>query len=176
MMRESGGVRGGVYNRAVASPDPGTVFPIHELRTEKGEGAPSAPGEALYAFFHTECPTSEMAIPFLERLRAIGEDRGLTVVAVSQDDPHETEEFRRRLGVRVDTLYEPPPWKASEALGLASVPTFVSVGVTGRVEKLVVGFQKERLEAYAERAAALAGRPSRPFFRPEENVPAIRPG
>jgi hypothetical protein len=160
----------------VASPDPGTVVPISELRTENGEGARSAPGEALYAFFHTECPTSEMAIPFLERLRAIGEGRGLTVVAVSQDDPRETAEFRKRLGVRVDTLYEPPPWRASETLGLASVPTFVSVGASGRVERLVVGFQKERLEAYAERAATLAGRPSRPFFRPEEIVPAIRPG
>ncbi len=78
--------------------------------------------------------------------------------------------------MRIETLYDPPPWKASGALGLASVPTFVSVGRSGRVEKLVVGLQKERLEAYAERAASLAGRPSRPFFRPEENVPAIRPG
>jgi len=160
----------------VASPDPGIVFPFHELRTENGESARFPPGEALYAFFHTECPTSEIAIPFLERLRSIGEGRGLAVLAVSQDDPSDTAGVRRRLGIAIETLYDPPPWKASEALGLVSVPTFVSVGRGGRVEKVVVGLQKERLEAYAEQAAALAGRPSRPFFRPDENVPAIRPG
>ena len=160
----------------MASPDPGTVFPIQELRTEDGTAAAPPRGEALYAFFHTECPTSEIAIPFLDRLRAIGEGRGLAVVAVSQDPPGETSEFRARLQIGTETLYDPAPWKASAALGLASVPTFVTVGRDGRVEKIVVGLQKERLEAYAERAAALAGRPSRPFFRPEENVPAIRPG
>jgi peroxiredoxin len=160
----------------VASPDPGIAFPFHHLRTEDGGVASEPSGESLYAFFHTECPTSEMAIPFLERLQGIGEGRGLRVFAVSQDDRVETRAFRARLGIGIDTLYDPPPWKASEALHLASVPTFVTVDPSGRVEKVVVGFQKERLEAYAERSASLAGRPSRPFFRPDEPVPAIRPG
>jgi peroxiredoxin len=160
----------------VASPDPGILFPIHDLRTEDGVPAPAARGEALYAFFHTECPTSELAIPFLDRLRSIGQGRGLSVVAVSQDDPSQTAAFRERLGVAVETLYDPRPWRVSEALRLSSVPTFVCVDSGGRVERLVAGLQKEKLEAFAERAAALAGRPSRPFFRPEENVPAIRPG
>lgn len=115
-------------------------------------------------------------MPFLERLRQIGEGRGLSVVAVSQDDPGQTAAFRQRLGVDLETLYDLPPWKASGALGLSSVPSFVSVAASGRVEKIVVGLQKERLEAFAERSAALAGRPSRPFFRQDENVPAIRPG
>ncbi|MGH9369514.1 MAG: TlpA disulfide reductase family protein [Thermoanaerobaculia bacterium] len=160
----------------MASPEPGIVFPIHDLRTEEGEPAPAVRGETLYAFFHTDCPTSELAIPLLERLRRIGEGRGLSVVAVSQDDPGETAAFLERLDAEIETLYDPLPWKASEALRLSCVPTFVSVGRSGRVEKTVVGLQKERLEAFAERAALLAGRASRPFFRPEENVPAIRPG
>lgn len=160
----------------MASPVPGTAFPIHDLRTEDGKPAPAPAGETVYAFFHTECPTSEMAIPFVERLQKIGEGRGLSVLAVSQDDPEQTAAFRNRLGVAVPTLYDPPPWRVSQALGLSSVPTFVCVGGSGRVERLVVGLQKERLEAFAEKSAALAGRPSRPFFRPDENVPAIRPG
>lgn len=160
----------------MASPDPGIVFPLDSLRTEDGRPAPPDRGETLYAFFHTECPTSELTMPFLQRLRDIGEGRGLSIVAVSQDDPGQTAAFLERLGVDVETLYDPLPWKASEALRLASVPSFVSVGPSGRVEKIVVGLQKERLEALAERSAVLAGRPSRPFFRPHENVPAIRPG
>ena len=98
------------------------------------------------------------------------------MIAVSQDDPAATEAFVSRLGLRVPVLYDPPPWKASEALRLASVPVFAAVSRDGRVERIVVGLQKLELEAFAERAAALAGRPSRPFFHPEENVPAIRPG
>ncbi len=160
----------------MASPDPGTVFPIHDLRTEDGDVAPAPKAETLYAFFHTECPTSEMAIPFIERLQKIGEGRGLSVLAVSQDDPAQTATFQERLGVAVPTLYDPPPWRASDALKLSSVPTFVCVDRGGRVERLVEGLQREKLEAFAERSAALAGRPSRPLFRPDENVPAIRPG
>jgi thiol-disulfide isomerase/thioredoxin len=174
--RSSEAVPREVYNRSVASPDPGILFPVDSLRTEDGKAARPADGETLYAFFHTECPTSEMTMPFLERLARVGQERGLRVVAVSQDEPSETAAFCDRLGVGVETLFDPAPWTASETLGLASVPTFVSVDAGGRVEKIVVGLQKERLEAYAERSAALAGRPSRPFFRPDENVPAIRPG
>ena len=160
----------------MASPDPAIPFPIEALRTETGDPAPPLSGESLFAFFHTECPTSEMTIPFVARLRRIGEDRGLAVVAVSQDDPESTAAFRERLGVDLPILYDPAPWTASRALGLASVPTFVCVGANGRVDRLVLGLQREKLEAFAERAAALAGRPSRPFFRTDESVPAVRPG
>jgi hypothetical protein len=97
-------------------------------------------------------------------------------VAVSQDDPAATREFVSRLGLKVPVLYDPPPWSASESLGLESVPVFAAVTRDGRVERTVIGLQKLELEAFAERAAALAGRPSRPFFRPDEKVPAIRPG
>jgi peroxiredoxin len=117
-----------------------------------------------------------MAIPFVARLRRIGEDRGLSVVAVSQDDADSTGKFRERLGVDLPILYDPAPWRASRVLGLASVPTFVCVGSDGKVDRLVVGLQREKLEGFAERAAALAGRPSRPFFRADESVPFVRPG
>ena len=160
----------------MASSDPAISFPLDALRTETGAPAPTLAGEALFAFFHTDCATSEVTLPFVARLSEIGAGRGLTVVAVSQDDPASTAAFRERLGFDLPILYDPPPWRASRALGLASVPTFVAVRDDGRVERLVVGLQRERLESFAERAAALAGRPSRPLFRPDENVPAIRPG
>jgi thiol-disulfide isomerase/thioredoxin len=159
-----------------SSPERGTVFPLQSLRTGTGTAPPLPDSETLYAFFHTDCPTSEMTIPFLDRLQEIGDGRGLRVVAVSQDDPATTEAFVSRLGLTVPVLYDPPPWSASESLGLASVPAFAAVSRDGRLERTVIGLQKLELEAFAERAAALAGRPSRPFFRPEENVPAIRPG
>ena len=160
----------------MASPDPRSIFPTHHLRAEDGSAAPPASAETLYALFHTGCPTSELAWPYLERLRRIGGDRGLRVVAVSQDGPEETRQFQSRLGVAAATLYDPPPWRASQALGLESVPAFARVGRDGRIEELVVGFQKDKMAGFAARSAALAGVAPGAFFRPGENVPPIRPG
>ena len=160
----------------MAAPGPGTLFPASSLRTEDGKAAPRAARETLYAVFHTECPTSELCWPYLERLRGIGGGRGLPVVGVSQDDPTNTSAFLRRLGVFAPVLYDPAPWKASESLGLSSVPALARVGADGRICEIVVGFQKSKLEDLAARAAALSGGPERPFFGPGENVPSIRPG
>ena len=74
-------------------------------------------GETLYAFFKTTCPTCELTWPYLERLRVLAGDGGVAVVAVSQDDPGRTEAFNERLSTRIPTLYDPPPWRASDAVG-----------------------------------------------------------
>ncbi|HSS44608.1 MAG TPA: TlpA disulfide reductase family protein [Thermoanaerobaculia bacterium] len=156
--------------------DSGSPFPKIELRDERGGRAPLPTNESLFAFFKTNCPTCEMAWPFLERIRHIGEAGKLQLVAVSQDEPPETREFNRRLGVRVYTLYDPSPWRASETLGLSYVPTFLLIGSDGVIRDSAIGFQKQKMEAFAGRAAALAGRTRQPLFRPGENVPGIKPG
>jgi hypothetical protein len=165
-----------VYNRLVTAPGPGTVFPTNQLRTEDGRPAPRTTRETLYALFHTECPTSELGWPYLERLRRIGEGKGLEVVGVSQDGPEETTAYLARLGVAAQVLYDPPPWKASETLQLSSVPALARVGADGVLQELVLGFQRATMEGLAARAAQLSGRPAGRFFLPEENVPAVRPG
>lgn len=160
----------------MAAPDPGTVFPANSLRTEDGRPAPPPREETLYAFFHTECPTSELAWPYLERLGRMRTDRGLQLVGVSQDGPKETASFLDRLGLSAEILYDPPPWKASAALRLSSVPVLVHVSPEGVIRQIVEGFQKEKLEELAARAGELSGGAGGSLFRPGENVPAIRPG
>lgn len=159
----------------MALPDPGDPFPILPLTHADGRPADAPRGETLYAFFKTSCPTSELTWPYLERLRRIG-DGALSVLAVSQDDPATTERFNQRTGAKMPTLYDAPPWRASEALGMTTVPALFLVGADGRVRETALGFQKAKMEELARHAAALAGRPSEPLFRPEENVPPIRPG
>ena len=74
-------------------------------------------GEALYVFFKTTCPTCELLWPYLDRLRKrVGSD--LEIVGVSQDAPRETAKFSREAGAEVPIVYDPPPWRASEAVGL----------------------------------------------------------
>jgi thiol-disulfide isomerase/thioredoxin len=160
----------------VPLPGPGDPFPSLTLRDESGSVARLPSGDVLYAFFKTTCPTCEFTWPYLDRIRRIADGGALVVLAVSQDDPETTRRFGRDLGVAIPTLYDPEPWKASETLGLESVPTFLRVGTGGRVEDFAVGFQRHKMEEFAGLAARLAGRPAAAIFGPGENVPAIRPG
>lgn len=123
--------------------------------------------EALYVFFKTTCPTCELLWPYLDRLRKrVAGD--LEIVGVSQDAPRETVKFSRETGTDVAIVYDSPPWRASEAVGLEAVPTMFLVGEDGRIRETIVGFQKTKLE---ELAAS-----NDPLFRPDEKVPEVRPG
>jgi peroxiredoxin len=159
----------------LAALEPGAVFPQIELETESGARFVPPAAETLYGFFKTTCPTCELAWPYVERIRRIG-GAALPVLAVSQDPPTETAAFNERLGIAVETLYDPSPWKASAALGMTNVPTFFLVGPGGRIRETVVGFQRPKLEALANRAAKLAGRKSARLFRIGDSVPLIVPG
>ena len=153
--------------------EPGTRLPRLPLTDEKGSPFPVPAGEALYAVFKTTCPTCALTWPFLERLRSKG---GLPIVAVSQDDPASSRAFAEKLATRLDTAFDAEPWPASRALGVETVPTLFRVGRDGAVAETVVGFDRARMEGLARRAAQLAGRPAVPLFRPDENVPPLKPG
>ncbi len=157
--------------------DPGSSFPSVSLRGADGRPAVIPGGETLWAFFKTTCPTCELMWPYLDRL-AERFNGGASVIAVSQDEVAETQSFNERLGVRIPTLYDGPPWKASEALGLSNVPTLLLVDGEGRIRETIEGFQKAKMEELAghftDRRAS--GGPAESLFRPGESVPALRPG
>ena len=98
------------------------------------------------------------------------------MLAVSQDDPETTARFYDDLGVAVPTLYDRDPWEASEAVGLTNVPTFFVVGEDGVIRDAVVGFQRHKMEEFADLAADRAGRRGAALFLPGEDVPAMKPG
>lgn len=116
--------------------------------------------------------------PYLARLSSVTGDTGARVVAVSQDDAAETKAFYERLSIDIPTLYDPPPWNASEAVGLSNVPTLFLVDEDGRILETVEGFQRAKMEELAARFSAQTRRtaPSESFFLPGESVPALRPG
>jgi len=156
--------------------EPGAKLPALALSDERG--APVAPpaGETLYVVFKTTCPTCSFTWPYLERIGRAAEGGRLNVLAISQDDPDETRDFERRVGARVPAAFDAPPYPASDALGVSTVPTFLRVGRDGTVAETVIGFDRARLESFARRASDLAGRPPAPLFGPDETVPAIKPG
>src|SRR5262249_49260978 len=147
--------------------EPGARFPDLALTDDGGAPFPAPRGETLYAVFKTTCPTCEFTWPFLDRIRAVGADGGLAVVAVSQDDPNATHDFGRRLGTNLLTAYDRSPWPASNALGVEHVPTLFHVRADGTLAETVVGFDRARLERLADRAARLAGSAPAPPFHPD---------
>ena len=155
---------------------PGNALPALSLTDGRGGAAAPPPGEILLGFFKTTCPTSELAWPFFDRIRRMAAGGPLSVVAVSQDGPEATERFHEGLGVSLPTLFDPEPWRASEALGLTAVPTFLRVSAGGTLREAVTGFQKDKMQQFGEEAARLAGRAPAPLFRPDERVPAVKPG
>ncbi len=157
-------------------PPPGDPFPRLEFTDANGLPTQAPAGEALYAFFKTACPTCELTWPYLERIRRSAEGGGLSVVAVSQDSPEETRQFAERTRSSIPTVYDPPPWRASDSLGVETVPTLLLVGADGRLREAIVGFQKSKIRELAVRAAQLAGRAPEEMFRPGEDVPELRPG
>lgn len=159
----------------MAALEPGEVFPRIELETETGARFVPPGTETLYGFFKTTCPTSELAWPHFDRIRRRGEG-GLRTYAVSQDERAETRAFNARLGVGLETLYDPKPWKASAALGLTNVPTFFLVGPDGRIRETAVGFVRPKLEEFARRGGGLSGRRPVPLFPIGEPIPLIVPG
>ncbi|MGH9364399.1 MAG: TlpA disulfide reductase family protein [Thermoanaerobaculia bacterium] len=155
---------------------PGSPFPPIDLTDGSGGAAAALAGEALVGFFKTTCPTCEFAWPFFERVGRLAEGGTLSVLAVSQDEPEPTAGFNERLGVRLRTLYDAEPWRASEALGMEVVPTFFRVGADGKLRQAVVGFERQKMQDFAAEAAALAGKSTAPLYLLGENVPAIKPG
>jgi hypothetical protein len=162
--------------RDVAVLSPGTQFPRVSLLDESGAPSAAADGETLYAVFKTTCPVCELTWPFLERIRQVAEGGKLRVLAVSQDNAAKTRAFNERTGARLDTRYDPEPWKASDALGMTTVPTLFRVSPDGTIAETVEGFDRKALEGLARRAASLAGKPLSELFRPGDNAPAFKPG
>ena len=158
--------------------EPGSSLPPLTLQHADGRPASLPSGETLWAFFKSTCPTCELMWPYLDRLSSMTGDTGAGVVAVSRDNAAETKAVYDRLGVDIPTLYDPPPWNASEAVRLSNVPTLFLVDERGRIRETIEGFQRAKMEELAARFSARMRRtgPDESFFRPGESVPALRPG
>ena len=133
------------------------------------ENAPAIPGfqpgrKALLVFFETDCPTCQLALPYLN---ALGDS--LQVIGISQDDEQSTREFVRQLqiGYRVEL---DGGLKLSRAYDPQSVPTMVLLDESGRIARTLVGFDKKGLN---ELAAAVGHAPIAPM---DDGAPSWKPG
>jgi peroxiredoxin len=152
--------------------DPGAQAPGFRLsRLEGGEATLaeiSARGRVLLVFFKVTCPVCQLTLPFLERMHISGT---LAICAVSQNDARDTREFNRSFGVTIPTLLdsEDEDFPASNAYGIASVPTMFLVEGDGKISRVTEGWSKLDMEALGA-AAGIA------LFRADDDVPAWKAG
>lgn len=113
-------------------------------------------GCALLLFVSQECPTSAMALRRLGPLCRAWQEHGLTSAAIFEDPLEVGVRVAHRLGWGGTVLSQDPPYEASRAYGLVSVPTAVLVGPgAGRIEGTVAGWDQPALAALIGNAATL---------------------
>lgn len=145
----------------------GKEHSLHELM---------ARGPVVLAFFKVSCPVCQFTFPFLQRLHDRFQDTNATIVGISQDDSRPTRHFNEEHGVSFLTLIDPHPYPVSNAYGLTNVPTIFLVEPGGTITLSGTGFSKDDLQQIASRLAHQHKLPAEPFFRPDEIVPAYKPG
>lgn len=151
---------------------PPTPFPPTLLPDLDGEARPLAEtwakGAALVAIGHSECRTTLLSLPFVDRLhRRLGSG----VVLVLQDEAAAARAVVEELGLEVPVRLEKAPWPLAAALGIVCVPTLFLVDPEGRIARVAEGFSRVDLMALAE-GLGLA----EPLFAPGDDAPAFRPG
>jgi peroxiredoxin len=134
-------------------------------------------GPVVAAFFKISCPVCQFTFPFLERLyKRYGGD-AVTFLGISQDDPRSTNKFANEYGITFPVLIDDENgYAVSNAYGLTNVPTIFLIDTGGSVAVSSMGFDKKDLEAIATRLAERKKISLGPLFRPDEVVPANKPG
>src|SRR5882757_9567786 len=134
------------------------------------QNAPAIPGlqpgkKAVVVFFETDCPTCQLALPYLNSLK----NDSIQVIGLSQDDERATREFVNQLKISYPVKLD-SGLKISRAYDPHNVPTFYLFDENGQVQQTLVGFDKQGLN---DLAAAL-GQP--PIAPPDDGAPSWKPG
>ena len=147
----------------------GTEYSLQKLLQE---------GPIVVAFFKVSCPVCQFTFPFLERIYKRSGGNGVTFLGISQDDAKTTKEFAEEFGVTFPILLDQKEknYAASNAYELTNVPTIFLVEADGTVKISCMGFDKKGLESIAAVLAERKRIAPAALFRPDESVPAHKPG
>ena len=133
-------------------------------------------GPVVAAFFKVSCPVCQFTFPFLERLFKSYGGSDVTFLGISQDDARATKEFAGKFGATFPIALDEKGYPASNAYGLSMVPTIFLIDPDGTVLVSSMGFIKQDLENIAAELATRRKVSPGVLFRPDERVPAQKPG
>ena len=157
----------------------GTEAPDFELKSLSGQ--PFRLRDALRAgplvlvFYKASCPTCQLTFPYLQTIHSsLSAELRNRIWGISQDDPAETAEFVKQLGIDFPIVLDEHPYPVSSEYGVEFVPTIFIVGSDGRIQLSDFGFSKTTLS----RIAAIASGDREPvgLFASGDGLPERRPG
>jgi peroxiredoxin len=129
-------------------------------------------GPRLLWFYKVTCPVCQLAAPVAERLAQAFPGR---VVGVGQDPEERLRAFAAEYGTTFETVSDSPPYPASRAYGLETVPTLVLVE-DGHVHDVVESWDRDGYNRVAATLAHLTGSDPVTISEPGDGLPAFRPG
>jgi hypothetical protein len=128
-----------------------------------------ARGRALVVVGHSECGTTRLSLPFVDRIHRRAASAG--VVAVLQDDAPDARSLVEELGLELPIRLEEDPYPLAARLAVGTVPTLFLVSPEGRLEAVSEGFRRADFEGFAARLAVAP-----PLFLATDTAPPLRPG
>jgi peroxiredoxin len=124
-------------------------------------------GPVVLVFYKAECPTCQFTFPYIQKIFSkVGTTAGWTLWGISEDDPAETVQFARQNGITFELLIDEHPYVVSADYGLQFVPAIFLIEPNGKIAVSEYGFNKAALNHIA----------GHEFFRPNDGLPATRPG
>ena len=134
-------------------------------------------GPVVVAFFKISCPVCQYAFPFLERIYKAYGSKNVTIVGVSQNSAKDTGLFNKEYGVTFPVLLDDTnSYPVSNAYGLTNVPTIFLIDSDGTIEVSSVGWVQQDISEINQKFAETGKISQQPVFRPDESIPAYRPG
>jgi peroxiredoxin len=158
----------------------GQTAPDFSLKSSDGTEYSSSKllkrGPVFIPFFKVSCPVCQFTFPFLERLYKRYGGKDVTFLGISQDNERATKEFADEYGVTFPIALDAESYTASNAYGLTNVPSSFLIDTDSSVKIAIMGFDRKDLEAVAAELSQRHKIPPSALFRPDESVPANRPG
>jgi cytochrome c biogenesis protein CcmG, thiol:disulfide interchange protein DsbE len=133
-------------------------------------------GPVVAVFFKVSCPVCQFTAPFLERLYKRYGGSTATFLGISQDNAAATKKFMQEYGLTFPVALDPDGYPVSNAYGLTNVPTIFFIDTDGTAKIISLGFEKQALEDIARTVAERQKLTPAALFRPDESVPAHKPG
>jgi hypothetical protein len=145
-----------------------------------GTAAPPIAGIELGAeptavfFYKVTCPVCQMAAPKADVLASAYPGH---LVGVGQDPGARLSEFASSYGgVMFGSVPDPPPYEASNAYGIETVPTLFVVDGGGMVVETVESWDRDGYNRASRTLSGLLGQPYVEVSNSGDGLPAFRPG
>jgi len=143
-----------------------------------GTRAPEIPGTervtgpSVVMFYKVTCPTCQVAAPVAERFAVSFPGRFL---GVGQDPREKLDQFAEDLGTSFASVPDEPPYEASNAYGVRTVPTLFVLD-DGDVVDVVESWDRDGWNRAAARLADLTGQAAEEVSSEGDGLPPFRPG